>query len=270
MDIGKIEIALEDNVAFAHVATLIDKQGFINDVETIRQKYGIENPLERTLKAFQDHFLVIAGLTLGEFKRDTQTVINSDGFEVLFGNLDKLLEYLTENHDELDDDPTAFKKVLSLENQFLEEVKALVRKHKYYPIFDTVALQAIVFNEVSYFMTVYPILISELLSNYDAKEFDKNRDAEMAIFVTPFSTEKDLKLALETVKKDLINLLGENYPSYVDLPKDIISNIKRNREWYWWNHSSNKKRLGYRKISEQTDTNIETVKSAIRSYKNLL
>lgn len=46
--------------------------------------------------------------------------------------------------------------------------------------------------------------------------------------------------------------------------------IKRDRKWYWLNHKINPNRLGYERISRKESVNMQTVRSGINFYRNLL
>lgn len=265
----KVQILLENNTHYALVTSLVDREEFILAVEKVRKEFSISKPLAKSLKAFQDHFIVVAGLEPLQYKRKVQSEPNIKGFETLFEAPERLRQYLIEIHDELDSDTEAFHKVMQLEQKFFNEIKKIRIDNGFLPLFDTVILQSILYNEVNLFKTAYATVINDPPYSYESEEdLDIKRNAVMAIVVSPYSTNEDIKIAFENGKKDFLNQISESrYFEYRDLPQDTITNIKRNRKWYWMNKQE---KMGYGKIAKVENQNEQTVKSAIYSYKKLI
>lgn len=64
----------------------------------------------------------------------------------------------------------------------------------------------------------------------------------MAIAVTPFSTEGDIKAAFQDCKDNIREFVEMFSPVYKNMEKDTITNIKRDRNWYWEHKSGDKYR----------------------------
>jgi hypothetical protein len=268
MDSKPIKISIDDNRAFAQVASQIDREVFIEGMVPIISKYQLQVPLKADVNKIALHLRQLVGTD----KKDI--LIAKKGMSAttyLIEYPERLLDYMIE-HNTLPDK----KKDLQLSRltaNFFADIKNYRRNMKCSPIFDSVIVQVLLFREVFCFNTAYPIIFNEPPYPYEA-ELQENvkRNALFAIIVTPSSTERDVKKAMQIVKKDFVKLTGtEQYPACHRLPKDTITNIKRNRKWYWLNKKRNgMSKLSYEIIAKKYNSNKWTVRFAIQEYKKLL
>lgn len=101
---------------------------------------------------------------------------------------------------------------------------------------------------------------------------DEFKDAEfeaewpmVAIFVNPETKLDEINVLLKTQVNEIFKKI---YGDKHDLKKS--ENIRRDREWYWLNHSSNDNRMGYIKIAEKNNISSSGVREAIKQYKQNL
>lgn len=267
MDIQPIKIDIDDNRAFAQVASLVDRQAFLDGLKPLIKKYKLQSPLEISVNGVAKHFRYLIGVEKGEVQ------IVKGGKPALAYFLEyaeKFLDFLIENNDLPDKKKDL--RLGRLTKSFFDDVKNLRRSLRYPLIFDGVIAQALFFREVFYFSTACPVIFNEPPYSYEAEPNDDfKRNALFAIVVTPNSTDEDIKKSMKTIKTDFVKLVGsDQYSGYSKFPDDTITFIKRNREWYWLNNKKRKSWLSYEKIADKYDSGKYTVRFAIQAYKKLL
>lgn len=91
------------------------------------------------------------------------------------------------------------------------------------------------------------------------------------IKISPYLSKAELSKEFEANLKDIINLYKKSPYGYKTYKKDTISNIKRDRSWYW----TNKKGQSYGKIrrslpENEQGTSDDFIAKAIQQYKRNL
>jgi len=203
MKMEPIKIDLKDNGAYTQVAFLIDREGFQDDIEEVRNKFKITVPFSENPFDFENHLISLAGFTPDQvFSKEKKVEA----------------------------------KIKKVEHTFREAIAEIRRKYQYPEIFDDVIKQAILFHQVTRFKTAYATFFNQ----YASREIFSPSDTIMAIAVTPFSTEEDIKSAFQDCKENIREFVEMFSPVYKNMEKDTITNIKRDRTWYWGQKSGMK------------------------------
>jgi hypothetical protein len=226
----KIDIDIEDNGIYTQVAFLVDRPGFVDDIKEIRKLYKIEVPFSSDPLVLEHHLIRLAGYTpdpINHLNDETVDFVMSD--EIMDSSKAK------ENYEKLN---TSLKNKKPIEDKlrkkeigFREAITNCRRKHQYPEIFNQVVKQAVLFNTISRFKTAYATHFNR--SEEDNILQPSPSDELMAIVVTPYSTKKDIELAYEECKTHIRSLIEITSPVYHMIGKDTITNIKRDRYWYW-------------------------------------
>ena len=239
MKIEPIQIELNDNGAYTQVAFLVDRQGFLEEIEKIRKGFKINAPFSDNPFDFENHLYSLAGFTPEQVEKARKE--HSDAITSLDLDDDSQLQT---GYEKIENAKKAEKpikdKIKKVEHGFREAVAVVRRKYQYPEIFDEVIKEAVLFHKITKFKTAY----ATYFNPHAAREIFSPSDTIMAIAVTPYSTEEDIKTAFQDCKDNIREFVEMFSPVYKNMEKDTISNIKRDRNWYW-EYKSGKK---YKKI----------------------
>lgn len=234
MKIEPVEILLEDNKAFAQVAFLLDNPLFLKDLKKLRDKYKIVKPLDFSFYDFICHFIELRKGNAEKLLKENDFKLNLSGLQYIFEEPERLFEYLIEHQSEKQLGQDLYEKAIDIEQQFIKDINDIRKKYLYPPMFNSCIFQAVLFNKVEIFRTAFATFI-----NTPAYPFESNQNVElkrekvMAIIATPYSTKDDILDAFKQGLTDVRNTIEPTHPLNLLLKKDTISNIKRDREWYW-------------------------------------
>lgn len=245
MKTTRVEIDIEDNRAYTQVAFLVDRADFLEDLKQLRDRFKIRVPFNFThVNSFQDHFAEVLGFdpnTIRDLERQERLATKSiiDLNDVNFES--QLLQYEHANKAVNKQLRAKGKKVSQLETDFDNSLKEVRRKYRYPPMFDIVVSHSVLYGKVSSFKTAEAEFL-EIPSSPTPESIDilRPRDPYMVIVVTPYSSEKDIKEAFKKCCTDIRNIVERKYPVYQSISTDTLTNIKRDRDWYWakYNHMS--------------------------------
>lgn len=203
MAIVPVEIELDDLRAYTQVAFFIDSPSLLNDIAKIRKKFRIKAPLPRE-NYLDDGTFITVGTGVEDF-------INGKN--------------------------QGDRKSVNLGKDFDSEITNTRKSYHYPEMFDDVLKQAVMFNKISKYKTAYATHYVTPQPAYRAnvQEWSDSPQQEgyMAIVVTPYSSQEDI---MEAFKQccEYERLYVEDYsPVYQKLDTDTISNIERDRGWYW-------------------------------------
>lgn len=231
MKIEPIKIELAENGAYTQVAFLVDRQGFLEDIELVRKKFKINAPFSDNPFDLENHLYSLLGLTPEQAEnasKESLEAITNSSFDTQsdFERYEKALN----------DEKPVQNKIKRIEHGFREAIAEIRRKYQYPEIFDEVIKQAVLFHKITKFKTAY----ATYFNPFAARENFSPADTIMAIAVTPYSTEEDIKAAFRDCKDNIREFVEMFSPVYKNMEKDTISNIKRDRKWYWEYRSGNK------------------------------
>lgn len=211
---NKIDILIKDNKEFGDVAFLVDKPTFLKAVERLRKKWGLDKLI--ALNKFKEW-------TNGLFyKRETkqkeQEILRSQPTDHLS---DVDLEVFKEQIERVMPDVDFECDVRDLRIQFNRP-----------ETFDKAIAYAIVCG-------IIPDGVYK--STYWAHDFStpapirlQDRTSRVAIYVTPQSQKQDVLEAFKEVREGVLKSRSDGYDPFFSLyDKDEVTNIKRDRDWYW-------------------------------------
>lgn len=230
MDTQRIEIRIKDNWKFCEVAFLVDRDDFLRDIGMARKSLGVMK-----LIPYNELIKWTSAESIRTTKKTKFRKIKSDYFEN---------KYVV---------PAGKSEII------VDELKKKYRKaHNFWPVIESAMLAGVVtkdeFSISAYCKVIYP------------------EDYELSV------TEPDLAIIIspDTKLNDIEELFKTNIPEAVDEYKDLvlrtkrrtpdtISNIKRDREWYWLKHQG----LSYSKIEDMAKPKVskDVVIKAIKQYK---
>src|SRR3989344_8235910 len=99
---------------YTQVALFIDKPNVQNDVYKLKKEFKVKNAINFELETIKKHFIILAGFDLQNYPFPKKSTITSEGFTYLFEEPDRLLNYLIEHHDEIENHKNVATKVYSL------------------------------------------------------------------------------------------------------------------------------------------------------------
>lgn len=231
MSIKPIEIKVDDKWKFGEVAFLVDREDFLEDIAKARKLLGIKKLIPNT------------EIAINKWKGEEQN-------EALKAQLIKELSTVTRS----------------------QKIKDKLLKKYHKPLFFANILDAVILcgnvTDKDFSTTAYVQIIDPM----DYIERHKHRKflgyPRIAIIISP-----------ETKLSEVKEVFRKNVPSEMDYFKNeylnsksklhsTISNIKRDRRWYWENKNGN----SAAKICEKSDLNIDqkSVEKAITQYKKHL
>ena len=256
METRPIEINIEDNYLFSRLVSLVDRDDFIQDMETIRKrKLKLKNLYDR--KFVEELYKYHYGYSLN--------LITKDNFAVAVKSLTKKYKCPLIS-------PVPIGSVMT--NTIHEAGDLLYKYHRNHGYLMAVvyAILCGVVNNGDYTTNTFPLIIN-------------TETIKGPLFRSPFNYVA-IAINPESSPDDVLSVFKRTYLAYFHkktFPKvfkkerlrtanDTMSKIKDFRKWYWMNYKDNPNRLGYRKIANRMNYKLpmETVRSGIRSYSALL
>lgn len=113
--------------------------------------------------------------------------------------------------------------------EFFKKVAGIRQKYKYPPYFDDAIIQAMLFNKIMSIKATQAVL-------HQASQPNVSHNLEMALFITPISTKKEVDAAY----REATNLM-KDYKNYhpistkIKMKKGDLKDIERDRNWFWRN-----------------------------------
>ncbi len=129
------------------------------------------------------------------------------------------------------DDEADFAKLS--DRSFDSDIAEVRRKYHYPEMFDSAVRDAVLYHRISNFKTAYATSFERPTFPLLPKGIHTPRDQYMAVVVTPYSTETDIKQAFKDCCTSIRKSMEWDSPVYQVIETDTISNIKRDRDWYW-------------------------------------
>ncbi|MEK7168391.1 MAG: hypothetical protein AAB778_00080 [Patescibacteria group bacterium] len=256
MDIKPIEILIEDSPLLTQLASFLDRDDLLTDIQNIRQeKLKMSNLFNRNLveELYKYHY----GLSLGLIKKD--------------GYL-QYIKGLSEKYKNVSEIPLSFNMPITIA---MSETNKLLHKYN---------------KNLGYLMAViYAILCGKVKNgDYTSNTHTLFLTPEIikgVLFEPPFSYVT-LVISPESTPDEVQEAFKKAYSTYFydkrrpfklvrsdklrSIAHDTMSNISNIRKWYWMNHKFNPERAGYRKIENTTGFPLQTIRSGISAYKKLL
>lgn len=255
---NKIDILIKDNKEFGDVAFLVDKPAFLKAVERLRKKWGLKHLISPD--KFNDWK---NGLFYKrETKQKEQEILKEQPMDHLS---DADLEFLKEKIERIMPDI-----------DFECDVRDLRIEFKKPETFD---------NSIAYAIVCGIIPDGVYKSTYWANDFStlapirlQDRTSRVAIYLTPQSQKEDVLEAFKQLKEEVFNSRGDSYYPFFSLyNKDEVTNIKRDRNWYWKHlNGSSYKAIALKDNKDRfADHNwiedyTEMVRKAIKRYQKVL
>lgn len=237
----KIDLeGIKDNRNYAIVAYLVDNDHFLEEVVRVRKLIGIGSPL-----GYVDATKWLNRKLKGISKKDDHG--NDMGISVT--SMNKADKEHFRNRTKLSINVGTIKERFEKGLNFTQIIVYAILAGK------------VTDNEctLSSFCASYPFS-----QKFDDAEFYTEQPM-VAIFVNPETKLKEVKTLMDTKVKELFDKKKRIDTS----TKRERTNIKRDRKWYWENHSSNPNRLGYIKIAKKNKgISSSTVRDAIDQYKD--
>lgn len=262
MTINPIEIQIESDRKFTLIAFLVDRDDFLKDIADIRSKLKIlKIPYHFPDAPYDEAQNVIQGfrknlVTISQAREILQEIYSDKG--IFLSDLDRTLA-------------SAF-----------VYTEGLARKYNKSRLYIPVILASILVGRVQEydFLSTYRLDIDiETLNQLkeslnDAEEITAiavNRESAISEVEEVFNSLQKYHFGTQKIEDNdpLAKFFKDSLPK--DRLQDTISNIKRDREWYW----KHKTGLSHQKIWEQTDKKIRgadkgVVAKAIKQYRHKL
>lgn len=264
MSINKINISIEDNKRFGLIAFLVDRSDFLTDIREVR------NLLE--LRSFP--------YTFPNFS---------------YKKANNVVNYYKQGICNIYDVYSVFKDICKEENIFPAELdktlasafvltKSLTKKYCKSGVYIPVILSSILVGEVKE-GDILPTNTFEI-GKQNIEELDerfKDNRKSMSIVINHESTWEEVKNAFTHIQKykfgskkikgkneDVFYKIYNEGLIYKDLP-DTVTNIKRDRDWYWQKKSG----MSYEEIRKKTKkvdrpATWQAVRNSIYRYKSHL
>lgn len=255
-----VRIKIKDNKKFGNVAFLVDRDDFLKDLELLRSKWEIGNPIPYELAdKWQQR--------MRESKKATQEYrVAWDKFQKKWTF--KLGKFLPP---EARDDWWKVHRILPFWEFYFDVDKLRVKYHKPH-FFHRIIAVVLIHGEIRErdYSTVTLIPFGASFSSGFFTGLSPSASA--IIQVTKETTEVELLEVFHKFKKmPSDNTYEKSLFSGESFNPDTISNIERDRKWYWLNKGG----LGYEKISQQAKSEgivitWSAVRAAIKQYKNRL
>lgn len=137
--------------------------------------------------------------------------------------------------------PFDFTRATDLESHFAKlsdrsfdsDIAEIRRKYHYPEMFDSAIRDSVLYHRISSFKTAYAMSFERPTFPILPDGINTPKDQYMTIVVTPYSTENDIKQAFKDCCTDIRKSIEWDSPVYRVIETDTISNIKRDRDWYW-------------------------------------
>jgi len=262
-----IKIDIKNPKRFGDVSLLIDRPDFIVELWDLRKKWNIDSkgikkdnnkswyafpwldePKKLSKKQEQDALYLFNSLVYVEVGLNP---IEEDK------RLEKALKYCSEKIPQY-----------ASQFQFRFDVIQLRKRYKRYPNFDSIIAHALLYKNV----TDSEYVTCELKLQYAG--FDQSKpfkEPYPAIVFYPRATVEDITKIFREESEKILHEYETKYLNGKIFSPDTVSNIERDREWYWLHQL----KLSYAQISElQTKQNgiasRDMVIKAIKRYEKLL
>lgn len=211
---NKIDILIKDNKEFGDVAFLVDKPAFLKAIDRLRKKWGLQQLISKDKFREWKYKLI----DQREDKQKEQEVLKKQPIDHLS---DADLEFLKEQIERVMPDI-----------DFECDVRDLRIEFNKPETFDDAIAYAIVCGVIpdgvynsTYWATDLSIPTPIRL---------QDRTSRVAIYVTPQSQKEDVLRVFKEAKSRVFKPRGDGYNPFFSLyNKDEITNIKRDRDWYW-------------------------------------
>lgn len=216
------KIMIEDNKKFADVALLVDNPNFINDIEAIRHKLVIDKLFKGSLRELEQY--PYTEKEVKQIEPLKSKALNS------YENNQKTLNVINPKLDKW----TNKQLILSL---LYKETKPLLAKYGCPYLMLRAVVASIVCDRVV--DEDYQLAKIDFIDQYRFEGVFKEIPA-LAIEITPFTSKSELEEEFEKRQvfyKDYLAFYGR---LNAGLSKDVISTIKRDRDWYWEKNSNPK------------------------------
>lgn len=262
MNIAPINIKIEEDKKFGLLSFLVDRDDFLEDIANIRERLKIltfpydlpdlpDEKAQNIVKAFRKNLL-----TIGQARGILQEVCSARGI------------FLAD-----------FDKTLAMAFVYAE---AFMKKYHKSRLYLSAILASILIGTIQEydFLSTYRLNLD--LKTLDELSGELDSDEKLtAIVVNRESTINEVEDVFNSLKKYQFGTqkMGKNDPMVKFLEDELpqnklqstISNIKRDRKWYWMNKGG----LGYQKIWEQSSksergSSKETIAKAMQQYKRIL
>lgn len=248
-----IKIAVEDNNLFMKISFLLDRKDFLSDIYKARKELKINKLLSRTeadlaYKKRQETAKKQYGI------KSKYTIEINFGFDAkLEGKIWDLIKKYKKSFTFFN----IIKNAILCNSIADEDFATRIYKGK-----TSFSFGEQVKNRPCYFQLATPPEVKPLLKNPEVSSSIELDSAEAAIIITPETTIKDVISAYRMIKKRISNI----YPNWYS--PDTISNIKRDRKWYWLKIAG----WSYSKICKNEDENTtrDSVIKAIKQYEKRL
>jgi hypothetical protein len=253
----QIKILIRNNKEFGDIALLVDKEQFLEDVKRLRIKWGIKELIPIKLYPEWREDLVRARSS----KQQEQNKLKKQDVRNL-------------TDPELEDFKDVIARVMP-DVDFECDIRDLRIKFNKPETFDKAIAYSVICGVIPsgiYKTTYYEYESSRL------PERLQDRTSRIGIYVTPQSTEEDILRVFRAVKGSIFKPRADGLGPFFNLyNKDQITNIKRDRDWYW----RNLKKDSYKKIAVSDNEKLmadkyfiedyaEKVRKAIKRYREAL
>lgn len=176
-------------------------------------------------------------------------------------------------------------KSVGKQNQFTSDLLSLLEKYNLSVAYYSVLKQAILSDKITSFERVQSIAVpqSELKDLYLLSDDTITQGNYELLLIAPLEANADEVAKTFTKMKQKVKKLSKETPQDIELPKlspETLSNIGRDRKWYWQHQSKEKggEEKSYLKIAEEFLGNNkdkawqykDTVRKAIKQYGRLL
>ncbi len=245
-----VQVEIKNKRVYAQVAFLVDSPLFLDLIHQLRTKFKLKNTLETDdYDQWQKHLHELSEMTTLDLVH--AEIIDSSNLQVKEADQKRKYKLIADS--------------------FHKEIALIRETFQYPPHFDDLVMRAALFHRITDFKTVEVVMYQRTKESRPGTL--NEMDSTTAILVTPFSTKEDVLQAFDEAKK-LRNQIEKSNPLNTVLDKDTLSNIVRDRAWYW--DRVNKKKHG--KILEDwnKDTNNFPVQEendvvkAVSRYKKAL
>lgn len=229
-----IKISVEDNSKHTQIAFLVDREDFRNDVVECRKNLTLKlKPLKIPLTSsdFETWFNLLKqrGLSKDSLLRDNKLIRQlSNKARILIQKNRK-----TEAKRVVKDLDIVFRRWQEFD--FKKDVNNLLRRYKV-PSTSFIAIaRAVMCSQIQDSDWSY---CEAVLEPYDIKPEETTPSRMMnepncLIKVTPYLATSELASVFEKIKMDVIKLYRASPCGYKIYAGDTVSNIKRDRIWYW-------------------------------------
>ncbi|MFH1792731.1 MAG: hypothetical protein ABH819_03810 [Patescibacteria group bacterium] len=248
----KIDIQIDNNLAFQEIALLVDKPDFLQMLPFLRKDLGIVNLV--SLDEFMDTAYDKPLHSKGKKKINLSKYKDAGKFKE-FAKYNEIMATSGDLEDEMD-----------LFQLIATEVNLTCLQFKRPPYFADVVRQAIYCGAVNedYFKPTSAQIVEKDILFSTSGHFQL---PQIAIFISPTTTYEELK----TVFREANSLFKTDKRLIYYQPRvDITPNIRKYRKWYW----ERIKGKTYKQIADECpDNEVVTdldILKAVKTYSNLL